>query len=114
VLDVLVQVFCLSQILGRIFSFTDSKDDLLNLRLVKHLFQEEATKLLSHGPIKLENEASVTELVRCLKTRQILNLNPETFTSAFEVYLDSNMEVLESFAGTVGPHIDRFIWKSDL
>ena len=83
---------------------------------MNHLFQKEATKQLRRvqRPIELRGEASIVRILRSLKTRDALALTPFPF-SAFEVDLDIGYElgILEGFAKTVGPHVERYSLKTN-
>jgi len=98
----------------RICSFVDSQENLLNLRLLNHLFHTEATRQLRRvhrRPIKISTEGSVKKAIDCVKTRQALNLTPPFPFSTFVVDFHIRVETIETFATTVGQHIDRYSFR---
>jgi len=101
--------------MGHICSFMNS-EDLLNLRLVNHSFQEEITKLLqrlkSHKYIVLKTEERVQELLCTLMNRKFLELLPFLFHSNFEVSLNLDVDCLETLGATIGQHVKRYSIRS--
>jgi len=100
---------CACQIVERIVPHIHFQEDLLNLRLLNHVFQKEATKKLNilHNHIVLKNEDDPEEFASCMKNRESLNLTPFPF-SAVHVDLELDLEALDTFAKELGQHISRY------
>jgi len=96
--------------LERIFSFIASEIDLLNFRLVNHVFLEEATRRLRvvQKPIVLNNESQMEKFLCQIINRASLRQTPFPFVS-FQIHLlELRQEILENFAKVVGQHIIRY------
>jgi len=90
------------------------EDDLLNVRIINHLFHEEATKRLRkvHNQIVLRTKTRVEELLHWKKNRDDRQLTPFPFTS-FDVDISLDLNTLKSFSAAVGPHINRYSIKTE-
>jgi len=100
------------QIVGEICSHAGVAD-LLNLRLVNHLFQKEATKSLwkVHKYIRLASHTRILKLYNLMKKRRELKLVPFPF-AAFDVELSLSPEILQQFSRRIGKYILRYSFQA--
>jgi len=107
------------QIVRLICSFVDSTTtELGRLRLVNHLFYQEATKILRLRPVLIKSKSQVDGLLYITKIHKNLELTPFPFAS-FNLILEFNgpqklidLESIESFVNEIGPHIRRLAFQA--